>query len=103
MASSKVTSPLEKTHIPRGAEDQAALFDGTRRRNPHQCFAGATGKHDNPRASTPVTKHLAQAFLLIGPNDGDGLQVYVKVGIAEVISEVVFLQHGEVKFDTPFF
>ena len=46
----------------------------------------------------PVAEHLAQARLLVRPNDGRRFQIYVQVGVNRIIPEIVLLQHRVFKF-----
>lgn len=50
------------------------------------------GQHNDSRPSSAVAEHLPQTFLLIGSQDGRGLQVHVDVGVHRVIPEVVLGQ-----------
>ena len=50
----------------------------------------------------PVSEHLAQAGLLVRPNDRCGLEIDIKIGIYGIIPEVIFLEHWIFQKDTAF-
>lgn len=58
------------------------------------------GQHDDPRTSTSVPKHLAQAFFLVWPQHSSGLQVYVDVRVDCIIAKVVLCQQGVLQLNT---
>jgi hypothetical protein len=47
---------------------------------------------------SPISKHFAQARLLIWADDGGWLEIYIEIGVHGVIPKIIFLQHGILEF-----
>ena len=61
--------------------------NGTAGSDADQRLPGPARQHNHPWPRTPVSKHLPQRLLLVGPEDGGRLQVDVDVGVEGVVPE----------------
>lgn len=108
-------------HARRGTKDDGAFLDSAASCNPNERFPSTTRKHDDTRASTtsttrlvnkvhhhasyriPISKHFAQALLLIGANKGSRLEIDIQIRIYSIVSEVILLQHRKVQLNATLF
>ena len=82
----------------RVAQDERPLIDRTCGCDAHKSLTGTARQHNDTAASSAVTKHFAQALLLVGTQCGVRPQINVNVGYVRVIAEVVFGKQRIVKF-----
>jgi hypothetical protein len=90
-------APQGKTMIPdlarliieSGKDPKPSVF------SPNEQMARWKEERANERRSLPVSEHLGKRLLLIGSDDGNGLEVDLEVGVDVVVPEVVLFEDGE--------